>query len=152
MNLASNVDTAKSSLYSLQTSLFNARGRHSRTVQAMFTPLREDLKQSWELILDFIQKSLAFGSDVSDLERYLRNESIENCVEFLMNISAASNDLLGLSELLVADSKNVAEKFGRNVYEMDRILRKSTNGAATTYKQQDSTSLNGYSDEVNGGT
>jgi hypothetical protein len=152
MNLASNMDAAKASLFSLQESLFNARGRHSRTLRNVFTPLREDLKQSWELILDFIQKSVAFGSDVMDLERCLRDESLENCVESLMNISSVSNDLLGLSELLVADSKGVAEKFAQNSYEMDRILRKSTNIPVPLYGQPEMTSLNGHAGEAYGGT
>jgi hypothetical protein len=152
MSLASHIDSAKASLYSLQKALFNARGRHSRTLRDIFTPFREDLKQSWELILDFLQKSVAFGSDVMDLERCVRDESLENCVESLMNISAVSSDLLGLSELLVADSKGVVEKFAQNVYEMDRMLRKATNVPAPPYSQLETTSLNGYLDEANGGT
>jgi hypothetical protein len=126
MTLASNIEVAMASLYSLQTYLIRTRGSHSQPLRDVFTPLRRDLKQSWGPILVFLQKSHAFGTDVTILKDSLSTESVEDCVDFLMSISSTSGDLLRLSDMMVGDSGLIVEEFARCVTSMGLVPQQST--------------------------
>jgi hypothetical protein len=112
------------SLYSLQMSLINAGESGSQVIRATFPDVRKILKSSWEPILALLQKSHAFGSDVVLLKDSLQTESVEDCREFLMEMSATAGNLCELSKARVTESEDAVSMFCTQMPQMSDVLLK----------------------------
>lgn len=103
------------SLYNLQTSLINAKGRNSRELQETFAQIRKPLKDEWEDLLFFLKKCCAFGDDTILLRDSLGRESMKDCVELVMDMASTSKELQKLSKTPLVNSKETAKVFAEKI-------------------------------------
>lgn len=113
------------SLYNLQMSLINAQGSGLQALPTTFVDVRKTLKISWEPILALLQKSHAFGSDVVLLKDSLQTESVEDCVEFLMEMSVTAGNLCELSKARVTENEDAVRGFCAQMPTMLQVLEAS---------------------------
>jgi hypothetical protein len=131
------------SLYSLQTSLINAHGGNpAPSPHERISKIRRRLKQWWEVIRAFLQKTHAFGGNVIMLQESLGKESAEDCMEFLVEMATTLTQLLEWSKTLAADGVNLAKEISGWVLKFKSILRDSkTTGDRPNFGRQDSKML-----------
>ena len=123
-NLASDIETAMANVYNLQTSLINAHtGNPAPGPHQLISKIRPRLKELWEVIRAFLQKTHAFGGDVIMLQDSLNKESAEDCMEFLIEMTTTSNQLLEWSKTLTTDAMNLAKEFSSWAPTLKSTLR-----------------------------
>lgn len=115
------------SLFNLETSIINAHGGlPPADLRQCFNKIRNLLKETWEDIRVFLQRTYEFGRDVVVLQDSLATQRPEDCLEFLKDMATTSDEFLKMLHDISARHIVIIQRFEYHELQFNRTLRGST--------------------------